>query len=195
MIHVHVPGRERPTLWVIFAFGLVLGGFELYRGLSGGHCIDVTAAELEAGKSAPGAWLRVHGRALWDRAGQQKINRKMVYFVPVVSEGWEPGARAAVVLEYRRGPDEPAPSGEPCADAFEGTVIRGRGVARYARQQLDGHGALPAENYLLLSPGSSPRDLIERGAVGTGLAVLALMMMPLIKWLRRHESNSTEGRR
>jgi hypothetical protein len=194
-VHIPIPGHERPVLLFCFVFTLCIGAYELYRGLSAGSCKQVNAAVIEHGNPAPGVWLRVRGRALWSDASKRSDeDGYVVYMVPVVSDEPEARKHAALFMEYRLKA-QPPPSGQTDTSDFDGTIIRGRGLAPDDQTQLGVRGITRASQYLLLKPGGTPRDLMGDGYLFLTIAAACLAFIPVIGWLKRFERRQISRRR
>jgi hypothetical protein len=173
-------------LWC-FLFTTAVGGYELWRGLSAGTIRPLDVATLERGGQVPGVWLRVEGRALWDKASvvPSDDDTGAAYLVPVVSREWQHPGPVGVFLEIRRRVDEGPPGGTEGVASYDGTVVFGRGVGSRQREQFTPRGIRPAEQYVLLDPGGSPRKLVRNGLMFLGIGCAALALIPLIGWAHR----------
>lgn len=160
---------SRTRAWLCIALvgaaSLFFGARELRAALAGERLERVTAAALEAGARPDSTWLQLEGQPF----EAARIELEPYSYVPLVSPGWTPGKRVAVVLKM-----DARTTLAPDARLFRGTrdLAPLPVLARGGYQDM----GFDARRALVLELGTTPADRSSRShwLVGVGAALLAI---------------------
>jgi hypothetical protein len=141
----------------------------------------VTAAALEAGARPESTWLQLEGQPF----EAARIELEPYSYVPLVSAGWAPGQRVAVVLKMEAHTEL-----APDARLFRGT----RDPARLPMLARGGYQDMgfDVRRALVLELGTTPADRSSRShwLVGAGGALLVIGVLGAARRMRRRSRAS-----
>jgi hypothetical protein len=178
------PGLILPSWWnrLLFA-SLVFGGigaFMLYQGLSAGPLIKTTIDALEKGERPSSHFVEVQGMAIWEDAPWVEGSGKKFY-VPVVSDNWQPKQPVAAYLEVSAKEYEGRTGVQ--IDSFKGLTYGS--LPGVLRTRLVDSVLPPHEHYILINYNSDPSRLTDAGYILLPIAGgLALASLTWTKWRR-----------
>ncbi len=166
-----------PWTWIVIAcFMLVTGGYGIFVCGEEEQPTLVSAVELEAGQVPRAHWLEVKGNVLVDDAIAWEDRGAAVYFVPIVSEEWQPGQPIGAYLKANE---------EAIRKIAQQKRIRGLsawfqlpGPIRVAFEKKD---RAPAEGYLMVDANLDPKSSSLLGA-GALLAACVCMVVGCGIW-------------
>jgi hypothetical protein len=164
---VRLLSRTRAWLCIalVGAASLFFGARELRAALAGERLERVATSALEAGVRPESTWLQLEGQPF----EAARIALEPYSYVPLVSAGWTPGQRVAVVLKM-----DAQTKLAPDARVFRGTrdLARLPVLARGGYQDM----GFDVRRALVLELGTTPSDRSGRAhwLVGVGSALLAL---------------------
>lgn len=180
-MHVVVPGKEHILCICLSVLLAGFGFWELWRSWGIEKPTDVDVAQLERGAQVPAVWLRIHGQALWGERAEEQQDGRSRFVVPVISGKQGSRQHVAVFLDYWNASAEPR--GDPGLTAFEGTVSDA--YLRSTKEDFHRRGLHEAEQFVVLSPGETPRDVIKRSYLFFAMSGGLLALAALLVWLRR----------
>jgi hypothetical protein len=158
---------------------LVWGAFNLREGLEARELRSMRVADLEAGASPPGRWLKLSGkllseeRVIWDGV------RPIETYVALVSEDWRPGQPIVVFV---RTDDAIRDRPGKLLHHREENVIgvgRTRPLPEWVRESFLYNDLKPSERPLILDFEAKPGDELFFG----GVALAAGLVLAATSWL------------
>jgi hypothetical protein len=153
----------------ISMIAIVFGGWQFFSGSRAGQLITTSAAEVESGQPCAGAWVAISGKLLRDARMSLAERSTRTYYIPMVSDAWQPGQPVAVFLAV---PDYRFPKLAPSqAQAGMTTLL---GLPGPVRAGFAKAGLSPSEHYVVVEAGATPA--LKRGFGLTALIVGGILL-------------------
>lgn len=191
------PTNSRSLDWlfvpgILGAIGLAMGVTDVIRAELAGDLTKMNAASVERGAELESGWVEVtNGRLLLDAAisfSDGEANASSDYYVPLVSDGWQPGDRVSMYVFVES------------ESRFEKLVpeVAQRGVTTFAtipgavRVAFEASPYVPADEYHVFDVSSNPDKLERRGyfCIKWG-SILLGVFGPLFMIMRRRNRSTT----
>ena len=175
--------RVHPLVFVFFTPGVVitaLGAFGFVRGVRNQQLLAVSAADLEAGQAPSSSWVEVSGRLLKSKGlaiKNEGVSPTTNNYVPVVSEGWQPGKQVAVFVEIAENRIESLDPHKPIRG-----MIAWPGLPGPLRATFERNGLQPSEKYVLVALDQRPDRAKEFGMIAVALGGV-LLVLAFVAWL------------
>jgi hypothetical protein len=191
----------REPLWLkVFGFpmvcgiiGIALGApgvYFLHRGNSAGAITEVAAADFDAGRIPTAKWVAVSGDALMDAALSVTESHTTKYYVPVISEDYDPKHGISLYLEAHPQKIDDAVRRVAGAGRFEGMLTMSE-LPGMVRVEFEKKKLAPAANYHVLDLGRTPADDVKVGrdmVMFGGVAIAVAIAIPIVRRLRQRST-------
>jgi hypothetical protein len=163
-------GRARTWL-IVLGVGVtmaVMSTRDLYVAARGEKLLRVPIGALEKGAAPKSTWLRIDGKPLWESSLTTEERREQQRYVPVVSDGWQPGTKVGALLRFAENEADSLGT-QPLQGTVDITGVPGMVRSKYEESQFD------VSEAVLLDVGKSPSE--KAGAAWFIMAIASLLVL------------------